>query len=268
MAHQLWVGGPPRAGKTTVARVLARRFGLRLYSSDTRTWAHRDRAVAEEVPAAVRWEGLATPEARWSGSDDDLLALSLHAERGVMVMDDLAALPSAPLVVAEGSVLPAWAVGSRTLSRARAVWLLPTPRCLEARTRRQGDGPRRLTRLLGERAAAEAAEHSVPTITIDLTTGIDEVLAEVTSLFADALAVGPRACGAPERAWLLRQINLDVVAQVHGYFSRPWAKADPDAVSAHFVCECTSTDCLVEVETSIALAAHGPVLAPGHVRPN
>jgi adenylate kinase family enzyme len=40
----LWIGGPPGAGKSTVARHLARRRGLRWYQADTHTWTHRDRA--------------------------------------------------------------------------------------------------------------------------------------------------------------------------------------------------------------------------------
>jgi hypothetical protein len=55
-----------------------------------------------------------------------MLELSLHAARGPMVLDDLRALPDSPLVVAEGSTLPAQAVSSGIASRSRAVWLLPT----------------------------------------------------------------------------------------------------------------------------------------------
>jgi hypothetical protein len=55
-----------------------------------------------------------------------MLDMSLHAERGPMVLDDLRAIPDSPLVVAEGSTLPAQAVSSGLADRSRAVWLIPT----------------------------------------------------------------------------------------------------------------------------------------------
>jgi hypothetical protein len=60
-------------------------------------------------------------------------------------------------------------------------------------------------------------------------------------------------------------VNLDVVGQVRGYFARPWASGDPDAVVKAFVCECGEPDCdEVEVRATVGEVATTPPLAHGH----
>jgi hypothetical protein len=244
-----------------VAARLARRHGVRLYSSDTRTWAHRNRALAHGSEAARRWEALA-PDARWEGPDDELLALSLHRERGPMVVDDLRALPSSPLVIAEGSVLPAAAVADRS----RAVWLIPAPAFQRERLAAGGrtGGRARLDAHLRDVIAREADTHGVPVLPVDESSSADAVLAAVQRRFAAALAAGPRAATSAERRALLREANLAIVAQVRGYHARPWARGDAEAVVAAFACECGDPRCTVDLRLTVAAAAAGPALAPGH----
>lgn len=161
LSNVLRIGGPPGAGKTAVATRIARRHGLRWYGADTRTWEHRDRALREGNPAARRWEAM-TPEDRWVKSTPlEMLEMSLHAERGPMVLDDLHALPESPLVVAEGSVLPARAVSSGVAERSRAVWLIPTRDFQRAVLAAQGTRRRfvRTTRGRGQSAGLLAPAH-------------------------------------------------------------------------------------------------------------
>lgn len=266
MGHVLWIGGPPASGKTSVASALARRHGLRLYSADTRTWSHRDRALAAGDPAALRWEAL-SPEERWDDrTPQDLIDLSLHHVRGPMVLEDLRSLPTAPLVVAEGSVLPAWAVSSGVADPARAVWLLSTADFQDRLLASRGTSGGRavLHRSLRALVAQEAVEHGVPTLVVDGSEGVEAVTAAVEVRFAEALAEGPHAAELAERRGLLRRVNLDVVTQVRAGAARFVAIGAGDDERRTFACECGHTGCLADVELPVGVAAEGPVLAPGH----
>jgi hypothetical protein len=266
LRNVLWMGGLPAAGKTAVATRIARRHGLRWYGADTRTWRHRDRALLAGNQAARRWEAM-TPEERWVRSTPtEMLDISLHTERGPMVLDDLLALPDSPLVVAEGSVLPAQAVSSGIADRSRAVWLIPTDDFQQALLAGRGTppGPTALYRLLRDRTIREASEHGVPTLLVDGSLDLDATVTAAEELFAEALAEGPRAETRAERRALLREANEAIVAQVRGYHARPWAVGDAESVVREFLCECGNTACDASVHVPVAAAAAGAVLALGH----
>jgi hypothetical protein len=266
LRHVLWIGGPPCAGKTAVATRIARRHGLRWYCADTRTWQHRDRALAAGNPAAQRWEAM-TPDERWMRSTPaEMLAMSLHTERGPMVLDDLRALPDSPLVTAEGSALPAHAVSTGVADRSRAVWLIPTDDFQRALLAARGTpaGQTALYALLRELIAREASEHHVPMLSVDGSLDLDATVAAVEELFAEAMAEGPRAETRAERQALLREANRAIAAQVRGYYARPWADGDAEQVVREFSCECGNTACFASVHLPVAALMSGPVLAQGH----
>jgi hypothetical protein len=206
-----------------------------------------------------------TPEERWEwSSPEPMLEMSLHSERGPMVIDDLQALPRAPLIAAEGSTLPAYAVSSGIADRSRAVWLLPTPEFYEAQLASLSRGPRELYRVLAAEIAREAEAHGAPTLIVDGSGDVDETVTAVERRFAEALATGPHAETHAERQALLREANLAAVEQVRAYYSRPWAEGDADTVIRTFLCECGDPSCVASVDVDVGSAADAPVLEASH----
>lgn len=266
LRHVLWIGGPPSSGKTTVATLIARRHGLRWYNADTQTWAHRDQALRDETPAAQRWEAM-TPDERWvESSPEEMFELSLHRERGPMIVADLRRLPATPLIVAEGSPVSPEVVSSGLADRSRGVWLIPTPE-LQRRRLEERDlprGPHELYLLLAATIAHEAREHDVPILTVDVAAGVEETVAAVEQHFAEALAAGPRAETSAERRALLRDANTAIAAQVRAFYARPWAEGEADSVIRAFLCECGNRACDASVELAVGALSSEPVLAPGH----
>lgn len=108
LSHVLWIGGGQGSGKSSIARALARRFDLRLYSVDEHEAAH-----APRMPSFVAGDPI-----------EEFLTASRHRFR--LVLEDLAALPSGPAVLVEGAQLFPTSVAAVLRSSDHALFLIPT----------------------------------------------------------------------------------------------------------------------------------------------
>ncbi|MCI2419037.1 hypothetical protein MOQ72_16455 [Saccharopolyspora sp. K220] len=245
--------------------MLARRHGLRWYNADAHTWEHRDRALLAGNPAAARFESL-SPAERTALPVAERVAMSLHVERGPMIVDDLRQLPTSPLIVAEGtSVTP-----NMLPPGSNAVWLLPSYEVQRARLaeRHHPNSAPELYLHMWRVIAAEVRDADATLVVDDLT--VNETVAAVERHFADSLSKGPNAETIDERRQLLRYANRAIVNQHEAGFARPWATGDVRTAIRTFDCECAQPDCEATVDLPIAAfppppdTTSPPLLAPGH----
>src|SRR6266498_117950 len=129
LKQALWIGGAQWAGKSTVAYLLATRYGLTAYHYDYQdARAHDDRRLARRVRLG---EPLETPfnEAYWQNTparEMAAIALAGFPIRFEWVLDDLRALTSGRPIVAEGWGLRPELVMPIVDSPRRMVVMIPT----------------------------------------------------------------------------------------------------------------------------------------------
>jgi hypothetical protein len=205
LARVLWIGGPTDAGKTSVARALAARYGLRTYHYDLLDrleppghWARVDPARHPHMREALRrsreetWVET-TPEAMlavWRGT---------AGERFSLTLEDLLALPPGPPVVAEGYGFLPELVVPRISSPRQAIWLLPSEGFRAASRARRAKGtlwgntsdPERARRnhlgrdvLIGGLVREQAKALGCAVLEVDGSLSVDETAAVVAAHFA------------------------------------------------------------------------------------
>jgi ADP-ribose pyrophosphatase YjhB (NUDIX family) len=184
LAHVRFVGGPPDAGKSTVAQHLVDRHGLRRYTFDN--WAPRH--VARMDPArqpALHAFSLASMDERWVLRTPEEMAaeaVRLWTERFWMMVEDLLAPPREPAIVAEGPGLFPECVAQVIEEPCQAIWLLPTREFKLASAQRRdkptirhgtSDPDRAAERwlardlLLGEHVRREVERLGLPSVVVD-----------------------------------------------------------------------------------------------------
>ncbi|MDP9280576.1 MAG: hypothetical protein M3P38_00585 [Chloroflexota bacterium] len=125
LSQVLWIGGGPQAGKTTLSRLLAGKWDLKIYNLD---WhAVRDHALRPGTAVAA-FQRLSMDE-RWVVPGPfDLLerSVAIWQEGFELVLEDLLALPDSRTIVAEGPGAFPWCVAPLLSSTRQAIFLVPT----------------------------------------------------------------------------------------------------------------------------------------------
>ena len=198
-----WIGGGSGAGKSTVARRVAARFGLRLYVTDDVMSDHVGRSEPDDAPFLSEFLAMDMDE-RWVNRSPQTMFETFHWFQGGgfgEVIDDLLHLPAGPPVIAEGFRLLPRLVKPLLASPNHTVWLLPTPDFRRAAFSSRGssweiagktsDPARALENLLErdrmftDHLREEATSLSLPIIAVDTAMaedGLTDRVAEVLGL--------------------------------------------------------------------------------------
>ena len=140
LSHVLWIGGGPQAGKTTLSRLLAGKYDLKIHNLD---WHGAREHLSPPGPAAAAFGRLSMDE-RWAVPAPEKLlerSIAIWTERFAFVIDELLALPRSRPIVAEGPGALPWCVAPLLRSPRQALFLVPTPDVRErVAERRWGPG--------------------------------------------------------------------------------------------------------------------------------
>lgn len=236
------IGGPAASGKTTIARLLARRRGLRWYSTDAHGWSHRARAVSQGLHDA-----------------DD--ASPGDFDRGPLIsadLDQLATEPPAAGVVVEGALIT-----PDLAPLSRSVWLMPS--AAEQRRRlvaRSGSTDIHHGLIYGHSLIADQlAGTSAVVINVD-GQSISETLTAVEVALTSTLDELPGARSRSDRQQVIRYGNRSLADQLRIGIDSRLIDTGNLAVARTFDCECGRTGCDAMVELrpteAIRLAAEPP----------
>ncbi len=129
LRHVYWIGGGSGAGKSTIAKRLANKYDLKLYSTDEKIREHGRRTPLEERPFTCAFNEMDMDE-RWLNRSPEIMLNTFQFFRGECfdrIVADLLEFPPDCRVVAEGFRLLPDRVKPLLDLTEQGIWLLPTP---------------------------------------------------------------------------------------------------------------------------------------------
>ena len=129
LRHVYWIGGGSGSGKSTVAKRLAERYNLQIYSTDETIRNHGHRTPQKERPLAYAFDRMDMDE-RWLSRSPETMLDTFHFFRGECfdrIIEDLLEFSLGERVLAEGFRLLPDLVKPLLHATDHSTWLLPTP---------------------------------------------------------------------------------------------------------------------------------------------
>lgn len=126
LIHVLWIGGATDTGKSTIARNLSARHGMRVYHYDQTDVEHHIK-LAETIPEIQKFNDASLDE-RWVYPEpQDLFERSLRSFslRFSLMVEDILALPNDIPIIAEGFGLLPELIYPMLSSLYQAIWFVP-----------------------------------------------------------------------------------------------------------------------------------------------
>lgn len=204
LGHVYWIGGGSGAGKSTIARRIAREHGLRVYSTDQAMTDHDRRGRPRDAPLLTRFKTMDMDQ-RWLLRSPRAMLDTFHWFHGELfglIVEDLLSFPPQPGVIAEGFRLLPPLVRPLLAQPDHAVWLLPAPEFRRAAFTSRGslwqiagqtsDPGKALDNLLARDhmftslLRTQARRLELPAIEVGTTMTEDDLARQVTSMFGFA----------------------------------------------------------------------------------
>jgi 2-phosphoglycerate kinase len=202
LQHVYWIGGGSGAGKSTIARDLATKYGLHLYSTDEMMLDHGKRSTPENCPFTHEFKSLSMDE-RWVNRSPETMLETFHWFKGEgfsLIIEDLLNLPNEPGVIVEGFRLLPQLVKPFLSVVNHAVWLLPTPDFRQSVFNNRGgsawgflgqtSNPEKALRnllardqMFTDRLHAETKRLNLPTVVVDTTMTENDLAERVKNTF-------------------------------------------------------------------------------------
>jgi 2-phosphoglycerate kinase len=195
------VGGATGAGKSTVTRRLAERFGLAIYSTDAAIGIHGAKLSPTAAPLLEAFRRMSMHE-RWVQREPAEMYQTFpwfHGEGFDLLIEDLRSLPTTTITLVEGFRLLPHLARPHISQPHHAVWLIPTPRfrreAFAGRSRsdafwlRTGDPERALENLLARDQmfttviAEDAKRNEMETLPVDGARSVEDTVSAVAKQF-------------------------------------------------------------------------------------